>query len=491
MEKNNKNIWIDILLRRGNGFANILLSFLNLHEFVELRCTSRILDVFVLYYIQNNTVYDPSTPINDIMNFMILFPYASAIILPWKYTNYTLLSANIFIGKNINTMDMYGCDFTKISDFNPENFKGVKTLSLNYCTIDNDDFFSCMQEVETLSLSNAIIYISGPNCFAYLQNINYLDISSVNIESMQDCWEYLDGITTLIAKYCSDITDHAINVLTRSECLYTLDITGCINIDLTIASISALKTIPELIVRGCNIEFESCDICGREYKINNIPYHLEYECKMACHMCQTSIDIYNEGRHLATKCTKNFITCECCNLLILRKNQRRHRKRCMNRSITCTLCSDNDPYQKKDLCFHLQNYEENSFKHFQSLRRTKNIVELELEDLQQEINDIIIDARHNRLKLREDPIPSKHKIFMEQIKSNVSKHINKQLKQLYVECNMLKQLLAMRQKHKKHIEMICKDIYDQINQEEEDYYRHQSYYDDIEEERREQLRDRW
>jgi hypothetical protein len=464
MKKNNKNIWIDILLRKGNGFANILLGFLNLHEFVELRCTSRILDKFVLYYIQNTKIYDPSTPVYDIMNFLILFPYATAIILPIKYTNYTLLSANIFIGKNINTMDLYGCDFTKIPDFNPANFKGVKTLLLNYCTINNDDFFSCMQEVETLSLSQAIIYTTGPNCFAYLQNISYLDISSVNIESMQDCWEYLDGITTLVAKYCSDITDHAINVLTRSGCLYRLDITGCMNTNLTTASTIALKSIPELIVRGCIIEFE---------------------CKMDCYMCQNSIDIHNEDRHLATICTQNFITCKDCDLKILRKNQRRHRKRCMNRSIICTLCSDTDPYHKKDSCFHLQNYDENS------LRCTKSTLEIELENLQQEVNNILFDACNQRLNLRQLPIPLKHQLFIDQMKINVSNHTNKKLKQLYVECNMLKQLLVMRRKHKKHIEIIFEDINDQIRQEDEDYYRYQSYYDDMDEERRQQRRDRW
>ena len=502
MKKNNINKWIDQLLRDGNGFAHNLFKFFDLHQFIELRCTTRILDTYVLYYIQNNPIFDPTTPVRDIKNFMLLFPHAMALAIPWQHNNHMMLEPNIFVGSKIRCIDLYGVDFTKIPDFNPANFTNVKKLCLQHCTIDGENSFSCMQNVCSLVLSSSRVYTSSLDCLPYLQNLEHLDISYVSGFIFDTCLEYLDGITSFHAKYSEDVTDALIAVITRSGCLMELDITGCRSLELTVASIPLLKTVPFLTVNLSKVEFENCDVCGRERSISNIAYHLMYECNMNCQLCNESIEICNESRHLVTECTQNHIECSDCGVMILGKNHRRHRGRCMNRLITCTHCCDMEPYSKKDFCFHLQNYEENSFEHFKSLRQKKALLNTDLDDLQQKINDMIWDTPAIQLRLRTlggkssalprtHHIPPKHTMFMRQMERNIAKHAKKPLKQLYVECNMKTQLLAMREKYKNQIEHIIEELDEQCRQDEDEYWSHRSYMYDIDDHLRERRRDLW
>jgi hypothetical protein len=71
---------------------------------------------------------------------------------------------------------------------------------------------------------------------------------------------------------------------------------------------------------------------------------------------------------------------------------------------------------------------------------------------------------------------------------NVAKHAKKPLKQLYVQVNMMTQLLAMRQKHKVHVEHILDDMEEQMRDEEE-YWSHRSYMYDIDEDNLNHRRD--
>jgi hypothetical protein len=484
MKRNNINKWIDMLERSGNGFARMLFSFFDLHQYVELRCTTRILDKYVLYYIQNNPIFDPTTPVRDIKNFLRLFPHATAIALPWQHNIHMMLQPNIFVGSNIRYIDLHGVDFRYIPDFNPANFTNVETLYLHNCTIASEHFFTCMQNVRSLSLRDSRVRIDGIDCFSHLQSLEYLDISNANDGLItSDCLEYLDGISVFKATRCYDVTDDVIEVLTRSGCLQELNIMYCISPLLTRASIPLLKTVPVLNVGGTYISSETCDVCGRERDISNIMHHLTYECNMNCQLCNKSIEIYSEGYHLATECTQNHIECTDCHIMILRKNQRRHHSRCMNRTITCTHCNDTKPYYKKDFYFHLQNYEENYFEHFQSLKQKRALLILDLDNLQQEINDMIADAPATRFRLNEPRIPPKHTMFIQQMEQNITKHVNKPLKKLYIECNMRTQLLAMRQKHKIRVERIIEDMYDMQRREEEEYW--------IDDDIRERRRDRW
>jgi len=482
------NKWIDLLTRSGHGFASVLFGFFDLCQFIEMRCTSCILDIVVLHHIQNNPVYDPTTRVYNIKNFMMHFPYALAISLPLQYTNHRMLNPKTFVGKKFRSLDLYGVDFTEIPDFNPVNFTGVETLCLQHCVINNEQHFQCMKDVRSLVLRESSVEIAGIDCFPHLQSLEHLDISHVNRFITPDCLEYLDGITKFIAQYCDDVTDDVIAVLTRSGCLQELDITGCTNPALTSASIPLLKSVPMLTLTYTNIKYELCDVCGRKRDISNISYHLTYECNMNCQYCDQTIEIYNESRHLATECTQNHIECDLCNVTILRKNLRRHRNRCMNRMVTCTHCNDTEPYYKKDHCFHLQNYEENSFKHFKSLKQNKNHLTMDLDDLQQEINDLIADVHAAKFKLHELRIPPKHTMFIRQMERNVAKHAKKPLKQLYVQVNMMTQLLAMRQKHKVHVEHILDDMEEQMRDEEE-YWSHRSYMYDIDEDNLNHRRD--
>jgi hypothetical protein len=438
-------------------------------------------------------VYDPATCIYDIKNFMMLFPFATAIELPAHYTSHTMLSDDVFVGSKIRYMYFYGIDFGKIPDFNPANFTGVDTLYMHNCVVYDDNFFSCMQNVRLLSLRELRVHVSGLTCFPHLHNLEYLDISHVHGLIPDECFEYLDGITTFHATYSNDVTDALIAVLTRSGCLQELDISGCKNPLLTIASIPLLKTVPLLHVTGSNVEFETCDVCGRERSIDNISYHLINECNMNCQQCNQSIEIYNERRHLAKECTQNFIECNECGDMVLGKNMRRHRKRCMNRLVTCTLCSDTEPYWKKDFHSHMQNYEENSFKHFQSLKQKKALLISDLETLQQEIDALIAYAPPTHLRLLgNSSIPSKHTLFIRQMEQNVAKHANKPLKQLYLECNMMTQLFAMRQKHKNTIERILDEQEEKYRRKEEAYWDRQSYSTgDICDDIRARRRGRW
>lgn len=492
MKKNNINKWIDILLRDGSGLAQNIFSFFDLYTYVELRCTSRILDKYVLHYIQNNPIYDPATRIYDIKNFMMLFPFATAIALPAHYTSHTMLSDDVFVGSKIRYMYFYGVDFGNIPDFNPANFTGVDTLYMHNCVVYDDYFFSCMQNVRLLSLCELRVHVSGLTCFQHLQSLEYLDISHVHGLISVDCFEYLDGITTFRATYSNDVTDALIAVLTRSGCLQELDISGCTNQLLTIASIPLLKTVPVLHVTGSNVEFETCDVCGRERSISEIPYHLINQCNMNCQQCNQSIEICNESRHLAKECTQNFIECYECGDMVLGKNLGRHRRRCMNRLVTCTLCSDTEPYCKKDFHSHMQNYEENSFKHFQSLEQEKALLISNLAVLQQKIDNLIYDAHTVRFKLHEHRIPSKHTVFIRQMEQNVAKHANKPLKQLYLECSMMTQLFDMRQKHKNTIERILDEQEEKYRRKEEAYWDRQSYSTgDICDDIRARRRGRW
>jgi hypothetical protein len=460
---------IDQLLRGGNGFAINLFKFFHLKDFLELSCTSHTLNKIVLYYIQNKPVHDELTPVRDIENFMMLFPHASALRLAWKPDNHLVLKHNIFVGSKISCLNLCGVDFTKIPNFNPANFTNVETLTLEGCKINNVNFFSCMQNVQSLILSESSVQIDGIDCLRHLQSLTHLDIYDVNGLITPDCLEHLDGLVSFKAYYCADVTDDVIAVLIRSGNIKKLNISGCTNPRLTSASIPLLKRVPDLTVSDSNVEFETCDVCGRKRSIDMISYHLMHQCNMNCQQCNQTIEIYNEGRHLAIKCTQNYIECSDCHTMILRKNQRRHRSRCMNRLVTCNHCNDMEPYYKKDHCSHLQNYEENSFKHFKSLKQKISILCFDLQELQEEIVTMVYDARKGGLKIQKSETTAHHAyIHMER---NIAKHVNKPLKKLYVQHNMLAQLLTMRQKHKTQIGLQIEDMCEQQRYEYEEYWR--------------------
>ena len=490
----------------GNGLLQIISSFCDYKMFLELICTSRLLTEIIGNYINFNNVYDMITRITNLEQFFKRFPYALAcnystnIINIYYYREQ--LQPTLFIGKNLHTLDLTAQNLIELS---PENFKGVKKLILNYCTGVRNELFTQVQGIEHLELENIRYPNIGSEAFAYFVRIKYLSIANsligtdglefdqfqniafsflqgiesfkmTEINIMPGSLPYLFGIKQLSINNSFGITDIDIDMITRPGSLQQLSMNYC-RTTITTASHPALKMIPDLQMFGCDGNTEMCPICKHDRMIDSIQEHLENECDIVCSLCNKNYMIGYDAIHLKVECAKNFIKCPDCNLDIIKKNESRHRKRCMMRLITCTLCNDKTPFHKKDLCAHINistNYEMHEVYMCKFIR---NMTE-KLKYLQEEVDTLKEDVGHMDIIATQ-----RQETLMFLMQKNVGLKRGKYMKQLSIQCNMMRQLFQIRQKQMKTLqnEIINKDM-------QEENSRYDDYYDDR---RHEERLERW
>jgi hypothetical protein len=493
MAINNKNQWLDQFLRTGNGLANNIFSFLDVIDIVTLRCTSRILDKFVLRYCQNNVVHGTERGVNDVAHFLFLFPQVTEISLPNFRMNQDLLTPNIFMScKNLHTLKLRNCNFTDLR-LNPESFRGLDMVSFYNCTIPEEtadwNMFRCMESVRFLSLDSVTGHITGANCFKYLSNLMSLSISrKIDMTLTDDCWETIANtcpLVELFAKNSDEITDVAIRCVTRSGLLQRLDIRNCMSPLLTRECQPFLKRVPDLNMYGCmyHITNENCPECGRPRRIDKIADHLEHECDMQCPHCQETVMITHMERHLLYKCRNNYTECEdCgCNYLVMKRSH--HRRLCIMRLITCDLCDDTTPYYKKDHKAHLA---KNHARHCDTLTQKVKVLRSDIKTVLRDINMLISDAKEDAIVPYAEAYPAKQRNFFQALLLIVAKHHNNEVKQLTVERNLLRQFLIMRKHQRMLIEREIQDIMQEREDEEEQA--NSRYWDDYDEYTR---RSRW
>lgn len=488
MKKNDKNRWLDQFLRTGNGLAGNVFSFLDVMTLVQLRHTSRILDKFVLRYCQNNMTHGTNKGINDVAHFMFLFPNVTEISLPQFKLNTGLLTPDIFMeSKHLHTLMLHNCNFTDLH-LNPRSFRGIVTVSLYNCFIPDEtpdwNLFSCMDSVETLSLQYTTGHITGANCFIYLPSLTNLNISYKGDDTLTDnCWEIIANtcpLVQLFAGHSYEITDVAIECVTRSGLLQKLDINSCMSHLLTPECHPFLKRVPELDMNDCiySMIHENCPECHRTRRIDRIDHHLEHECNMQCTLCQETVMITHQVIHLMYKCNENYIECKDCGCSYLQRKEIRHRRLCNMRLITCDLCDDKTPYHKKDYKAHLAKHLNHS-RHCDTLTQKIKVLHSNITTIGRAISDLITDANDDGIFLHDDAYPSKHHAFVKELEITVSKHVNHELKQLMVKHNLLRQFLFMRKYYRTQIERSIAEIQQQREDEHEEANSH--YWDDYDE----------
>jgi hypothetical protein len=492
---NNKNQWLDQFLRTGNGIAHNIFQLLDVITLAELRCTSRIFDKFVLRYCQTNPVHGTERGIYDVAHFLFLFPHVNEISLPNGKMNTDLLTPNMFVGRKLHTLRLRNCNFTDMK-INPESFRGLDMVSFYNCTIPDEtperNFFSCMESVRLLSLECVTGLITGANCFRYLPNLKSLNIGcKVNRTLTDDCWEVIANTCPLVELFagCSEeITDVAIECVTRNGLLQRLDVNRCMSPLFTRASQPFLKRVPELCTEGCmlDITLENCDVCGRSRRIDMIAHHLEHECNMQCQLCQETIMITHEQPHLMYKCNNNYIQCEDCGCMYLGRKRMRHRRLCAMKLITCDLCPDNEPFHKKDYKKHLAKHG-NYNKHCTVLTQKIKALRTDTQAVRRDINQLMADAAEEEFVLYEEAYPEKHREFIYQMRATVAKHAKNEHKKLLVEYNLQKQYMFMQKYLRTRIERNLQSARDEREDEEEEEANNR-YWDDYDEYER---RPRW
>ena len=505
--KNNTNPWLDLVMRSGTGFINIMMKNLTLLDILELMCTSRRLSEIISHYIFYNDVSEITTRITDLETFFKSIPRAKScnhsgnIYKAKRFRPYLdLLPLNIFEGRNMVSLDL---SYRDLSGFNPENLRGVKNLRLSHCIGVTNDLFRCVQGIETLVMENvqypningeAFAYFIGIKhldladtylgcngdsfidtrevAFSFLQGIKYLNVKDIEVNDA--CLQYVAGAKSINISRCSEVTDVGIGYITAPGTLTELIMTNCYQTSITVASHEALKLIPTLNMDGCYNNTEICQICTRERRIDRIQEHLEKECDLQCTLCDQRVMIGRESFHLKTECTMNFFECSDCNRMILMKNRLRHENRCSERMITCDVCSDHVPYAKKNCAAHVDaNYEAHEISMCQYIKNTTE----KLAALQQ-----MIDCLKKELGY-DDIIYTQHQEdIVSLMRMNIHLKRGKYMKQLSIQCNMLRQIDQMRLKQERILLNMVKD-----REREEEYDRQQEDYDYW---RQEDMRDR-
>jgi len=156
----------------------------------------------------------------------------------------------------------------------------------------------------------------------------------------------------------------------------------------------------------------------------------------------------------------------------------RHRRLCAMKLITCKLCDDKTPYYKKDFKFHLAK-RTNYNKHCNTLTQQIKELHSDITTIGRDISDLVTDANEDGIFLHDEAYPSKHHVLMEELKITVSKHVNRELKQLTVKHNLLRQFLFMRKHHHTLIEREIAQIRQDRDDEEEEA--NSRYWDDYDE----------
>lgn len=508
--RNDTNPWLDLVMRSGSGFINIMMKNLTLLDIFELMCTSRRLSEIINHYIFYNDVSEITTRITDLETFFKSIPRAKSCNLSGniyktrRFRPYLeILPPSIFEGRNMISLDLSHRD---ISGFNPENLRGIKYLCLDNCTGITNDLFQCVQGIETLVMRNvhypningeAFAYFVGIKhldladtylgCggadfsetrevgFSFLQGIDFLNIKSIEVNDT--CLRYVAGAKSINLSQCSEVTDVGIGYITAPGTLEELTITNCYQDTITVASHEALKAIPNLHLDGLLNNTETCQICTRERRIDRIQEHLEKECDLQCTFCNQRVMIILESFHLKTECTMNFFECSDCNHMILMKNRLRHENLCSERMITCDVCSDHIPYAKKDHAAHVYaNYDAHEVSMCQYIKNTTE----KLETLQQMVNCL-------KKELGEDDglYTQRQEDILSLMQMNIRLKRGKYMKQLSIQCNMLQQVHKMRLRQ----ERILQNMIDS-KESAEAYEREQECYDhwhmeDMRERRRE------
>ena len=507
MTKNEANPWVALIEQTGTGFITNLIKNLTLQDISQLMSTSRRLEEIISHYIYYNDVTELSTRITDVETFFKKMPHA-------KYCNYSglyyrtrysrileRLPSYIFEGRNLISLDLSDRD---LFGFNPENFRGIKHLYLNRCTNVRNDMFRCLHGIkslefkevnypnidgeafaylvgiEHLNLANTFLGCNGDDfnttreiAFSFLQGIKSLDVTDIEVND--NCLRYLDGIKKLNLSKCKEFTDIGIEYITRSSCLEELIINKCSQDTITEASHERLKSIPVLHMDDCINNVELCTICQRMRRIDKIQEHLETECNEICTLCNQSYDIRQKDIHLKYHCTMNFRKCNDCHTTFLQKNQKRHKRRCSMKMITCTWCSDTTRFAKKDWKTHVNmNYEEHELHMCQFIKSFSfRLIELcqEIETTKTELIQTSKPSEHKHIidQYNVDIIQQEqHKTLMNRII-----YINRgdNIKKLLIQCNMMKELRNMLIKQKQDLQIMLTDIYESSRNDMNDSYR--------------------
>jgi hypothetical protein len=314
----------------------------------------------------------------------------------------------------------------------------------------------------------------------------------VDMTLTDDCWETIAATCPLVELFAGrseEITDVAIECVTRNGLLQRLDVNRCMSPLFTRASQPFLKRVPELCTEGCmlDITLENCDVCGRSRRIDTIAHHLEYECDMQCHHCQETIMITHEEKHLLYKCNKNYIQCEDCGCMYLERKHSRHIRLCAMKLITCDLCDDKTPYYKKDYKVHLAKHG-NYNKHSTVLTQKIKALRTDTQTVRRDINQLMADAAEEKFVLYEEAYPEKHREFVQQMRAIVAKHANNEHKKLLVEYNLQKQYMFMQKYLRTCIERNLQSARDEREDEEEEE-ENRRYWDDCDD--CDERRSRW
>ena len=480
---------INVFFQSKNGCAQALLKFLDVKTIQKFLRTSRIICTFIADYYQHNEIHDVTTVITNTENYFRFFPKATALNMSGDVRDHYGYSGRIvhdemFVGMGkIRMMDLSGYEFIEGS-FNPRIFECVETLVLNYCRGITDNTFTHMGNVRSLEMVSTVSAITN-EALLYLHSIEHLNLDGSETYIDDEGLKLLDGIVSLNLSRWDNISHDSISILTRTGCLQELNLSWCYSI-WNSSSIPLLKKIPVLDMTGCrsSVCMDMCDICNRLYRIdkNNREAHLKFECDIVCELCSEQYPISDSYEHYRYECTKNFIECTDCHDMVLRKHKHRHRSRCTMRRITCTLCSDSVPYYKKDFPKHIHN-KENYDNHISSLQRQHGILSLKSSSLLREIGTMLENTG-----LRELCIPLKHRVYMDYMEMTVAKYKGNMLKRLTVECNMVEQLVIMRDKYKHQLKERIEDL---DSRDYDDMYEDawQAHEDELMEQRMERLRD--
>jgi hypothetical protein len=309
-----------------------------------------------------------------------------------------------------------------------------------------------------------------------------------------DCWEVIAATCPLVELFAyrsEEITDVAIECVTRNGLLQRLDVGNCMSIWFTRASQPFLKRVPDLNMDGCiyDITHENCDVCGRSRRIDMIAHHLEHECNMQCQLCQETIMITHEQPHLMYKCNQNYLECEDCGCMYLVKKKIRHHRLCAMKLITCDLCPDNEPFHKKDYKKHLAKHG-NYNKHCTVLTQKIKALRTDTQMVRRDINQLMADAAEEEFVLYEEAYPEKHRQFIQQMRETVAKHAKNEHKQLLVEYNLQKQYMFMQKYLRTRIERNLQSARDEREDEEEEE-ENRRYWADYDEYERRRRRTNW